>query len=230
MAKLLSIVLRVKTQLIIILFLTVINLLAHFGFVPSVSELTQILRKWFDQSGLPLVALCSLLENIVGFNVYFPGSIVILTAMSLTAGNPQRALITFFWIVIPSMLAHNINFLIGRYSRNSHNLSQTKKEEGRIFKGTLGNWFLFMSTFWHPHFAAVTSVASGSSRTPYKDFLKYFLVSSILWNSFWGVTMYFFGRFTVAASNLSPLFYTYLFLWLVWDLRRILTRNTRQTE
>lgn len=211
-----SILDKIKSQLSILAFLIIINLLAYFEYLPDTDELTEILTAIFDKYGMPLIVLVSFLENIVGLNVYFPGSIVILTSMSLTAGDPKKAMLVFIAIVLPSTLAQNINYLIGCFSTKD----LKKQNLTKLSKIKLG--ILFGSTFWHPHTTAITCMASGSEGLSYVVFLKYFIVFSLFWNAFWGIIMYRLGYFARAASNLSPFFYSYLVLWIIWDIVKIL--------
>ena len=193
-----------------------INLLAHFGYIPDTNELTEILSAIFNKYGLPLIALASFLENIVGLNVYFPGSIVILTSMSLTAGDPGKAVLVFIAIFLPSTLAQNANYLIGYFS------TKNLKKQNLIKLSKIKLGLLFGSTFWHPHTTAITCMASGSEGLSYVVFLKYFIVFSLFWNVFWAITMYHFGYFAKATSNLTLFFYIYLVLWIAWDAFKIL--------
>lgn len=213
---------KIKLQLLILTFLTTISLLSHLGYIPNTNELTETLITIFNKYGLPLIVLSSFLENIVGLNVYFPGSIVILTSMSMTAGDPRKAILVFIAIVLPSALAQNINYLIGHYS-----IKKLKKQNlTKLSKIKLG--ILFGSTFWHPHTTAITCMASGSEGLKYTTFIKYFIVFSLFWNVFWGITMYNFGYFAKAISNLTSLFYTYLILWILWDIANILKDKKRE--
>jgi len=207
---------KIKSQLLILVFLVTINLLACMGYIPSTIELTDILISIFNTHGLLLIALASFLENIIGFNVYFPGSILILTSMSLTAGDPKKAVLVFILIVLPSTLAQNINYLIGYFS------TKEIKKQNLIKLSKIKLGLLFGTTFWHPHTTAITCMASGSEGLNYIVFLKYFIVFSLFWNMFWAITMYHFGYFAKATSNLTLFFYIYLVLWITWDVVKIL--------
>ena len=209
--KFFQIIWKVKTQIILITLLTGIFLASHLALIPSPRDLTVLLSNYLSYYGLPLIAVVSFLENIVIFNVYFPGSVVVLTAMSLTAGDPARAVLTYLVVVLPIFVAHHINFLIGRYSNK-----QTAPQpfgEGKLF-------FLFFSTAWHPQLASVTSLAVGSEGIAYTRFVKYLFTVGFAWTIFWGFVMYFFGQIAGATNNLIIPYYIYLNLWLIWDLQK----------
>lgn len=133
---------------------------------------------------------------------------VILTAMSLTGGNIQRGILTFACILIPSIIAHCINFYLGR--------KLTSKRESS--KKSLFT-YLF-STLWHPHLGATTTFALGSSGISFIYFLSYFLPIHFVWNLFWGVVMFNIGVINLSGETWFAIFYIYLLLWILWDLRK----------
>lgn len=215
-----KIICEIHTQIILIIILLSINTLAYIGVIPTTSDLTETISNMFTKYGLPLVAIFSFFENIGGFNAYFPGSVVILTAMSLTAGDPFKAIITFLFIIIPSIAAHNANYFFGKFinSKKYNNTNIVNKNSADTDK--LSKFTIFFSTLWHPHFAAITCIASGSEGLSYRKFLKYFLPACIFWNIFWGMVMYYFGDLVNSTSNLMPLFYGYIVIWALFDIKK----------
>ena len=103
----------VRPQLFVIVIVVTAGLFSCFGLVPKPEMLAAKLKTLFEQYGILLVAPISFAENLVGMNIYFPGSIVILTSMTLASGDPSRAVSTFLAIIIPSFLAHQLNFALG---------------------------------------------------------------------------------------------------------------------
>lgn len=190
----------IRIQLIIIGIIVILKVLEFFG-LPSIESVIPYLAEKFKQNGYFLVSACSFLENIFGFNAYFPGSIVILTSMSLTAGNPTRGLIMFLFIYFPSIFAQIINYFLGK------NLSLPSIERKRNF------WILFFSTMWHPTFASITSTQAESMGLSIKEFLYYYLPTSLFWNCFWAVLMYKIGGIGNTGSSFFIIFYLYLAIW-----------------
>jgi membrane protein DedA with SNARE-associated domain len=171
----------------------------------------------FREYGVLAVAPISFLENLIGLNAYFPGSVVILGAMALTSGQPQLAACTFLAIFAPSFAAHQVNFLIGRHFRTN---SAVYADAGR-YKTSIEINLLFASTLWHPHFAALTSIDSGAQGMSYRRFLSFFTAWFLLWNLFWGVTMYAFGLLLPRESLGLPIIVGFLVVWTLWDLLEI---------
>jgi membrane protein DedA with SNARE-associated domain len=105
---------EIRVQLLMLATISLLVVLGNLGLIPSPIDIAAYISDAFDRFGLPAIAMCSFLENIVGFNVYFPGSIVILSGMAWTAGNPLLALKVYLAIVAPAMLAQHVNYLAGR--------------------------------------------------------------------------------------------------------------------
>jgi len=217
MTEILTILKTIRFQLIILAALLILFLLSAYGLIMDPESLTVSLRSYFVKYGIPIVIVVSFIENIIGVNIYFPGSITILTAMSLTAGNPSKAIQTWLAIVIPSTFSQIVDYSIGRQIAIKlpiRNKSETIKAKKR---SNLSKGLLFLG-YWHPHFAALTSAACGKSQMPFARFLGILIVSSLFWNIFWGITMYYYGAFTTESSTLFILFFLYILCWMGWDV------------
>ena len=70
-------------------------ILRKFNIIPPVSEMIFLLNNLFLKYGIPIIAFSSFIEHLVGVNVYFPGSVVIVTAMTLASGNLPLAVAVF---------------------------------------------------------------------------------------------------------------------------------------
>lgn len=202
-----------RLQLFIVCLVTCIYILIYIGVIPEIQKLAELLSSIFEKNGLLVIVPCAFVENIGGLNVYFPGSIVILTGMALTAGKPILALITFFCISIPSILAHVLNYFIGAgiiIGRKSE--SEKGNNYPTIWK--------FFAMFWHPHLAALVCLESGSARMPFKKFLSVMLPSAIFWYILWAIIMYSAGYASASPKELVYLFLAYLALWTYYDAYR----------
>ena len=210
-----TIISKIKVQLIIIAIILLLKFFEYLGIIPPISRIIPYLTKAFKEHGYFLVAIVSFLENIVGFNAYFPGSIVILTTMTLTSGHPLKAMITFIFIYIPSVFAHFLNFQIGNKLVNSQLISNKKL------------WILFFSTMWHPNFAAITSLRAGSIGLSFNQFVGYYIPSSFLWNCFWGILMYKLGSIGDSGRYFPEIFLGYLVLWILLDILLLYRKKNR---
>lgn len=215
-----NIIRTIRAQLAIAIFLALVFLLTAWGVIPPPEVLIEQIVHLFNRHGLPIVAFFSFVENVVGVNAYFPGSIVILSSMALTAGNPTLAVLTFLAIFIPALFAQVFSYLLGKRFQTDDivNESLPPAENKNANSKT---WLVFLSTFWHPHLAALTCIAAGSEGVAFKRFVKYLLPTSLVWNSFWGITMYTFGNFIKPNSTLVILFVVYLIVWAAWDVYKL---------
>jgi len=211
---------RIQLQLIILAIIAILKLLEVLNIISPIADLIPFLTKQFNEKGYLLVGICSFLENIAGFNAYFPGSIVILTAMGLTSGNPIKAILTFLCIYIPSTLAHFINYYAG--TRLSNTVPSASFKSNKL-------WILFFSTMWHPNFAAITSIKVGSERMPFKIFLKYFFPTSFLWNIFWGTLMYTLGGVGSFGKSFPLIFICYLLIWMFVDIAHVIKKRSNNS-
>jgi membrane protein DedA with SNARE-associated domain len=207
---------EIKLPIILIIVFTFLHILSIFEILPNINYLSLEVKKFFDDYGIVSVGILSFIENIVFINAYFPGSIVILTGMAMTSGDPIRGLITYLTIFFFAFMAYNFNYFIGRF------LSRNKPINSNKVSVTL-----FLSSFWHPHFAAMTCLKTGVDGYSYYEFLKKSLLVGFIWNSFWGVFMYNFGSFTGGGINLIPLMYLYLFGWLISDIFKYKKRTQK---
>lgn len=206
----------IKAPLIIFGVVICLELLAYYQIIPSTDEITLMITDSVERSGLIVVGIISFLENIVGLNVYFPGSVIILIAMAQTAGDPQRAFVTYLVIYAFAFLAYNTNYFLGRYYFKNGDKAKNKLMKPK--KKYSSMWVQFLTTFWHPHFAAVTCLYVGSKGYKYKEIIKYMIVASFIWNTFWAITLYNVGLVTKTTTlNLKGLVYLYLIAWIALD-------------
>ena len=202
-----------RTQLGLLAIVMLFTVLAFIGVIPGPSELQSQLNSLFALYGVPVILVCSLFENIVGFNVYFPGSLVILTGMALSHGDPNRGLVTFLAIFVSATAAQFINYGIGgRFRQQATEVQSSRPTQ-----------IEFLLAFWHPHTASVVSIKAGTERLAILLFMRRVLVAGFVWNSFWGLAMYFSGGVAQSESgriSMMAVFLCYVVFWCVRDVRR----------
>lgn len=208
-----SLLFRLRPQLFLLFVIGALYVGKETRLLPSPDIIAELVKEWFERYGLPLVVSVSFLESLAGFNIYFPGSIAILAAMALTAGDPIRAALTLTSIFIPSLVAHQINFTIGR-AAGRRVLGHKKVLRTHLVIGG------YMVAAWHPHFAAVAAYAAGTSGIPYLRFVSLFSPALLAWNIFWGVAMYSAGLFLEPGRALTPYFLVLILAWIAWELGR----------
>lgn len=192
-------------QLVLLTLVAILYSFSLAGVIPSPQELNTTLVRLFTRYGLPFIAACSFVENLVGFNAYFPGAFTILTGMSLTAGHPKQALLTYVAIYIPAYAANLLSYLVGRCREAEAETSPPRSTQ-------LWSWFFL--TYWHPQLATLTALAAGASATiPLKSFMLHSLASSFGWSIFWALIIYHFGLPFDVSKHFASLFVLYLLGW-----------------
>ena len=208
---------QLRLQIGIALVFGLLSYLASIRLIPNPEELVGTLSDLFAEHGLILIVACALLENIVGVNIYFPGSVVLIAAMAGTRGDAHRAIAVYFAILLPAVIAQQINyaivrlgFLAKRQALGIQNGSAEIPRTRRII------WW-FVVTYWHPHLAAVTSVVAGQTKMPYGRFVACFLLVSLPWSVVWGFVLFLAGSRFPSPREWLIAFYVYLVGWMFWD-------------
>ncbi len=203
---------RILPQLVIFSFIGVLYCISLVGLIPTPDQLNGILVEKFKIYGLPLIVFSAFLENLVGFNAYFPGAFTILTGMALTAGNPERAVLTYFAIYLPSFVANVLSYFFGAFCKNKKVDATSKKRNPLLW---------FFATYWHPQLASLTAFAAGSGGVSGpRQFFKGAIVASLFWSVFWAFIIYHFGLFADVAKHFVTIFLIYVVIWTVVDIYR----------
>ena len=206
----------ITPQLVLIGLILTLEICSRVGLLPSPSDLSHRLTELFLRYGLPLVAISSFLENSAGVGTYFPGSIALITAMTLTAGDPHRALLTYIAVVVPAVAANLFSYWVGHLTRRK---STPAKRSPRSLV------FWYATTYWHPQLAGITAMASGAEGVPFLSYAASFLPISIGWSLAWAILLYNAGRAINVPQAFAPALYVYLVGWLLWDVRKYLRRS-----
>jgi len=212
----------VKTPIIVIILYFMIYFLIEFNYIPPLEKLEDSLIIYYEKYGLFMVAFLSLIENIPGINVYFPGSIVILTAMAYSHGNPTLGLYTYLVIFSFAFIGYHISYYIGRVSSSNLKENKTSLRDKNLF-------IYFFLTLWHPHSASITCLVAGEDNVPYKKFLKNLIIVGFIWNTFWALLMYNIDIDILKTNGeiITLLIVIYLFLWLGYKTINYLKYNKK---
>lgn len=205
-------------QIILLCFVAALYLLSLAGVIPSPQHLNEILVRLFKAYGLPLIAASSFLENLVAVNAYFPGAFTILTGMSLTAGHPTQAILTYLAIYLPAYCANLISYFLG--------LSQKARlHDGANSLCRKKLWLWFFLTYWHPQLAATSAFSAGvHSSVPRNGFIVSSLIVSLFWSLFWAAIIYHFGLAANVARHFASLFILYVLVWAAIDIWKLVTK------
>jgi len=189
-----------------------------FGLPPQ-EELIEIAKTYFDKYGLAILLVSSLIEGTVLVGWYYPGSLVIFLGVILAGKDIEAVVEAVATITVGLFFAYIVNFLLGKYGWYRLLLKFGLKEaledaKARVTKH--GLVAIFMS-YWQPNLAALVATSAGILDFSFTKFLVYSLVAAVIWNTFWGVLVYFIGE---EALNLVGLRFVFLaiFLWIAYRI------------
>lgn len=194
--------------LYLLLTMLVLQFLTSNGILPSQDQQLEMLLSWVASGGLFLIFAIAVAEHTVGVNAYFPGAVIILLAMSATAGDYLRTIQTFMAIVLGQLVGYIISYMVGRVGRFEASSTSTQ---------SLTSWkmFGFFLAFAHPHSGAATSFAFGASGRNAWQSGYCVLLFTICWSIFWTV-MSVFGLGTLFATvGFDLVVYIFIAAWLV---------------
>lgn len=163
--------------------------------LPPEDQLVQIARSYFDKYGLITVFVSAIIEGLLLVGWYYPGSLVIFLGV-IFAGKDIIGVAEVVLVVSAGLfIAYIINYFLGKYGWYKLFLAFGLKEPLDKTESKLsshGSTAIFMS-YWEPNLASLTSTAAGILQFPIKRFLIYSLLSLLVWDSFWGISIYFLG-------------------------------------
>lgn len=210
-----SLLKQLAPQLTLLGFCALLYTGSLLGLIPAPAKLNADLLGALKAYGLPLIAFCALLENIVGLSVYFPGAFTIVTGMALTAGDLQFAIVTYFAIYIPSYCGNWISYLFGRKEGRALGRERVEGKHESL---------LFTIAYCHPQFAALKAFSSGLQRRSARWFLRKSLPVSLVWSVLYAVLIYNLGLNANFLSYMPWLFLIYLVAWTAWDTIKFFKR------
>lgn len=194
-----------------------------FGLPPE-EKIIEIARFYFDQYGLVILLVSALIEGTVLVGWYYPGSLIIFLGVILAGKDVSRVAEVVTVITAGLFFAYILNFLLGKYGWYRLLLKFGLREalgdaKERVTKH--GLVAIFMS-YWQPNLAALVAISAGILDFSFKKFLIYSLVAAALWNTFWGVLVYFVGKSALSLVGIRFVLLA-IFLWVVyriWNSKR----------
>ena len=180
--------------LFLVLYASLTIVWQFFDF-PSVERLTEIVGIWFEKYGIPVLLVGSFLEGILLIGSYFPGVFVIFLGV-LVADSPIEAGFAVAICTIGLLVAHITNYFLGKYGWYKLLVKFGMKEaveQSKIKLEKRGPLAIPLS-YWLPSIGALTNTAAGIIQMPFKKFIAYSFVSSVVWYSLVGLIVYHMGN------------------------------------
>lgn len=207
----------------LVIFIIVYRLL---GLPPSMA-LVDIARKSLDEYGYPIAFAAAFIETIPPVNLYFPGSVVIVVAVSHSRTGALNPFLVLGLIEAAFIICYSLNYLVGRFGLHWFLVRcglGPAIERSKLRISQRGMFWLWISC-WHPNFGAIASVASGILSVPFIRFFSNMAFAVVLWNALFGSIAYFGSKNIMKLLDLRWLLVVVL-LWIVW----IIVKGMKSTK
>lgn len=185
-------IVRVLAIPLILLSTLVIFLVIASIFFPTPDALLEVLKRYFELYGYPVLIISAIIESIPLINLYFPGSSIILLAAAFSRQGSLNIYAVVLLTAASFCLTYALNYWIGHAGWHKlfikfgmgEALEKTKKQVQKH-----GSWWIWIS-YVHPNLGALTSTAFGILKLPFVPFFIQTIFANLVWTFFWGFLMY----------------------------------------
>src|SRR5438105_13080239 len=167
--------------------------------MPDPQQIMETFRAAYSTWGYPIVLLGALLENTALLGLVLPGgSLVLLGAVYAQQGVLALPLVLLLgWLGM--VLGTSLDYACGRWALRS-TLGNTrlmarlepKLGEAERFLQRHGTWAFLLAHFIG-HVRSFVALTAGTSRLPYRRFLRYEALAALAWNLVWVMAGYLVG-------------------------------------
>lgn len=189
-----------------------------FGLPPE-EELIGIARTYFEKYGLWILLLSAIIEGTVLVGWYYPGSLVIFLGVILAGTNIPLVIQAVLTISLGLLIAYVANFFLGKHGWYKLLMKFGLKDALEDAKERVARYGLpaiFMS-YWQPNLAALVATSAGILDFSFKKFMAYSISAVLLWNTFWGILVYFIGEGVLHLVGLRFILLV-IFAWLIYRI------------
>jgi membrane protein DedA with SNARE-associated domain len=183
----------------------------------STVTLLDAIRIALDRFGYTIAFCAAFIEAIPAVNLYFPGSVVIVVAVSYSRSGSLDPFIVIVLITLAFVICYSLNFYLGRLGLHGVLVRfglgpSINKSREHISSHGLG-WLMLAS--WHPNCCAIASIACGILSVPYHRFLSYMVPAVVVWNTLFGAAAYFGSKYIMRLLELRWFLFI-VGIWLIW--------------
>ena len=190
--------------------------------LPPEETLAQIAKTYLDRYGVVIVFVSAYLEGLLLVGWYFPGSLVIVLALILAAGEPARFAAVAATAGAGLLAAYVTNFFAGKYGWYRLLLAFGLREPLDKAQRRLSRYGLsaIFTTYWQANLASCISTAAGILHFPPARFVIYSATAEALWATFWASIIFFLGSAALAFVGFRMI----LFMIMLWIAGRLIYR------
>jgi len=182
----------------VLLLLFVLLVVAYQMFdLPGKEELVLKAQGYYERHGYLTVFLGSAIEGLLFVNWYFPGSIIAVTGVVFAKTIGMNVFAVVGLIIAGFFLSGMVNYSLGRYGWYRLLLKMGLEKPLQTVKLKMERWGLFMifGSYLHPNVGALAATSAGILGFEFKKFALYSFWAIVLWNTIWGLVVYFSGTF-----------------------------------
>jgi len=164
--------------------------------LPDSDALIVIVGNFFNNHGVWVVLVCSVLESALVVGNYFPDSIVIFLGVISAGHNISRIILVVSVVCVGFFIGYILDYLLGRYGWYKLLIKfgmaeQLKKTQTKVAHHSFKAIIL---SYWEVNLASLTATAAGILKMNFYKFLLESAIALVIWNIFWGILVASLGK------------------------------------
>jgi membrane protein DedA with SNARE-associated domain len=189
---------------LLVVFLCMSLLWKVFG-LPTDDQMIPLVKDYFNRYGLWIVFIGALIEGFFILGQYFPGGFIIFLGVISSVGDIPRAIETVAITSLSFFIAYSLNYFVGKYGwyKILERFGFGHSIENAKTKLSSQGMNAVMFGYWEPNLASIIATSAGILKIPFARFSAYSLLGIIVWNTFWGVLVYFLGESALKIIGLK---------------------------
>ncbi len=195
--------------------------------LPTSDELAKIVANLLEQYGYTIVFAAALVETIPFFDVYFPGSTIVVLAVTLSQQGRLNVFVVLAIAGLTFIFGYLCDYALGRYGVHRMFVKYgfgPSLENTRIKLEKHGTAWLWIA-YVHPILGSVAALSAGTLKIKFGRFLLHSLGATIFWVSFWGLVVYFGKQWIIHFILDLRWAVVAILVWLLFKLLKPPKRN-----
>ncbi len=190
--------------------------------LPEGDNLVKIITDFFNTYGLLLVFIGSLIEGFFLLGQYFPGGLIIFLGVISAGDNGWRATQVVSLVMIAFFVAYTLNYLLGYYGwyKLFVKFGLKKPLDNAQEKLKTNELRAILLSYWEPNLSSIMATAAGTLKMNIKKFLLYSAIGILIWETFWGLLVFFLGTRALALMGIKYV----VVIFLIWVILIILSQ------
>ncbi len=199
--------------------------------LPEDAEFVNLVTAFFNRYGLLVVFIGALIEGFFLLGQYFPGSTIIFLGVISAGNNGLRVTQVVSVVAIAFFISYTLNYLLGYYGWHKlfvkFGLKKSLKNAQKKLK--TNELRAILLSYWEPNLSSIMATAAGTLKMNIKKFLIYSAIGILIWETFWGLLVFFIGAQAIAL--MGPKYILVIFLiWVILIILSELIRKRRQKK